>query len=396
VNQPDRPFIDANSLLDMPDPEWQIEKIMPQQSLMLIYSKPGALKTALADSIALSVAHNLDCLGIFPVKSGPVAFLSPEGVSGHGKRFKAWMKNWGVKKLQGVKFNGNTYDLTRKSDVDVLIGHLQQMEPKPVGLVIDTLSRCFGASDENNTRDMNVFIRNVDRIKTEIGCFIIIVHHSGKLLEAGARGSIALEGAADVIVELKRTNPDTVIVRCKKMKDGAEFEPFTIHRVVHEVGRDSKGKVVDAVTTIYGSTLSETAAIKERAKEISQRTKIFNVLPTSQREALKLSKIAKLSKVARTTVRRYLEVSARKGLVESVGEPKHWFLSQKGRELSAVQPSKWTPRTVDTKDKSGRLSTVHRPYKRADSGLRTIPGSDQYEKPNGKHPPVTGAGPRRH
>ena len=46
------------------------------------------------------------------------------------------------------------------------------------------------------------FPRSSTLIRTAAGCCVLIVHHSGKNIEAGARGNSALKGAMDTEVEL--------------------------------------------------------------------------------------------------------------------------------------------------------------------------------------------------
>lgn len=51
----------------------------------------------------------------------------------------------------------------------------------PVRLIIlDTLARCFGGSDENAAKDMGAFIQGCDAIKAATQATVLIIHHSGK------------------------------------------------------------------------------------------------------------------------------------------------------------------------------------------------------------------------
>ena len=71
-------------------------------------------------------------------------------------------------------------------------------------MVFDTLAHCFGGNDENSAEDMGAFIQDCDAIKQRTGATVIVVHHSGKNEEAGARGSSALRGALDVELMVKK------------------------------------------------------------------------------------------------------------------------------------------------------------------------------------------------
>ena len=72
-------------------------------------------------------------------------------------------------------------------------------------VIIDTLARSMGAGDENSSQDMGAFIAACDQIRRATGATVLIVHHSGKSSNAGARGSSALLGAVDTAIESRST-----------------------------------------------------------------------------------------------------------------------------------------------------------------------------------------------
>ena len=47
-------------------------------------------------------------------------------------------------------------------------------------IVLDTLARGFGGSDENAAHDMGAFIQGCDILKVKTDATILLVHHSGK------------------------------------------------------------------------------------------------------------------------------------------------------------------------------------------------------------------------
>ena len=60
-------------------------------------------------------------------------------------------------------------------------------------IVLDTLARTFGECDENAARDMGGFVANVDRLRTETGAHVAVIHHGtkegGSAKNAGARNA---------------------------------------------------------------------------------------------------------------------------------------------------------------------------------------------------------------
>lgn len=90
-------------------------------------------------------------------------------------------------------------------------------------IVLDTLARCFGGSDENAAKDMGAFIQGCDHIKAETGATVLVIHHSGKDLDKGARGSSAFRAALDVEFNVRREGEGgALVLSCTKMKDSEE------------------------------------------------------------------------------------------------------------------------------------------------------------------------------
>lgn len=109
-------------------------------------------------------------------------------------------------------------------------------------IVLDTLARTFGEGDENAAKDMGGFVASVDRLRTETGAHIAVIHHGTK--EGGsARGSGALVGAADLIVKVAKGaegEPNKATVEAAKDDaDGATL-PFRLRLVDLPPGEDGE------------------------------------------------------------------------------------------------------------------------------------------------------------
>lgn len=91
-------------------------------------------------------------------------------------------------------------------------------------IVLDTLARCFGSNDENAAKDMEAFIQGCDILKAKTEATILLVHHSGKDQDKGARGSSALRTALDAEFNVRRKKENhsedkAFILTCTKMKN---------------------------------------------------------------------------------------------------------------------------------------------------------------------------------
>ena len=80
------------------------------------------------------------------------------------------------------------------SNIDDICG---EMSGKDVVLVIvDTLNRHLDG-DENTTKDMSEFVRNVDTLRDRLGSTMMVVHHPGNGDQTVGRGNSSLNAALD-------------------------------------------------------------------------------------------------------------------------------------------------------------------------------------------------------
>ena len=106
---------------------------------------------------------------------------------------------------------------------------IETHDTPPALIVVDTLARNFGGSDENSTSEMNSFVNNVnDFLRDRYKCVVMIVHHTGKGDKKSARGSSALKGAVDFEYRIER--PEGSELFCEmtntKTKDAPEHAPI--------------------------------------------------------------------------------------------------------------------------------------------------------------------------
>jgi hypothetical protein len=110
------------------------------------------------------------------------------------------------------------------------IKELSAQYGKPSIVCIDTVARSMGG-DENSTKDMGEFIKQIDKIKDEHGCTVLLAHHTGVATKDRARGSSALLGALDCEFKIERFSDTTTTVTFTKMKDAQEPDPIAFLKV---------------------------------------------------------------------------------------------------------------------------------------------------------------------
>lgn len=214
----------TTELIAMPPPEWLIDPVMPAGGMVGLYGPPGAGKSFLAIDFAMAVATGRAWQGR-PTKKGLVVYISAEGGAGIGKRVLAWLKaNHVDPKDAKIAWLIESLPMTEDSEgVAILLKRLvDEVGEAPVLIIVDTLARCFDG-DENQQEDMNRFVAGVDLLRKELGCTVIIVHHT-RLEADRERGNTAFRGAADTMIAVTITGHNEFSVSCNKQKDAEAFE----------------------------------------------------------------------------------------------------------------------------------------------------------------------------
>jgi hypothetical protein len=209
----------------LPPPRWLIEGLLSEESVGVLYGKPGTYKTFLALDWALTVAYGLEEWNGKKVHlPGPVFYIAAEGSRGLPKRIRAWKQSHGIQE-RNAHFLGHlsSVDMLNPEEVDSLINHINRRLPNPVLIVVDTLARCFCDGNEDSARDMGRFVSSLDTIKSATKATILVLHHTGKDARRGSRGSSALPGAIDTEFSLEKrkggTSDTYTVLQCTKQKD---------------------------------------------------------------------------------------------------------------------------------------------------------------------------------
>ena len=218
-------------LSNTPPPTFMIADYIIEKSFAVMYGAPASYKSFLAIDWALSIAHGADWNGR-PTQQGIVVYLAMEGQSGITNRAEAWHRD---RKLsnEGIPFYAVTNPISmadaEATDVALLSEAVKDLlgDKSPSLFVVDTLARSFGGADENSATDMGIFVRNCDILREQFDCTVLAVHHSGKDVEKGLRGSSALLGAVDTSIALgRKAETQQVCVKNPKQKDVEEAEPL--------------------------------------------------------------------------------------------------------------------------------------------------------------------------
>ncbi len=218
--------------------DWLIKDFIPDLSMGMVYAPPSTFKTFLAIDWASCIATGLPWAGN-TTRQGAVLYIMAEGQSGSAKRIKAWeiVNNATCDFLYRLPVPVDFSSMASMDEVIAICKGLEvQYEAKIRLIVIDTLNRCFGGGDENKSQDMTIFVKSCDRLRFELQTGVLCLHHTGKDISRGARGSSVLLGAIDYEYAITRSVQTSYSLKCTKTKDFTAPQPKDYMLVPIDIG----------------------------------------------------------------------------------------------------------------------------------------------------------------
>ncbi len=191
----------------------------------------------MALDLAMHVAAGMPWRGL-RVNGGPVLYIATEGGAGIRNRLAAIKHD--RPEMAAAPFTLLPIALDLHGADDALALCEVMPADNPALIVVDTLARSMGAGDENTARDMAMFIRNCDLIRQATSAHVMVIHHTGKDEERGARGSSALRAAVDN--EIQVTSSRGIVSR--KQRDQPSPQPLYFFLRSVTLGKDEDGDLV--------------------------------------------------------------------------------------------------------------------------------------------------------
>jgi hypothetical protein len=243
---------DSDAALDrIASQQWLIYQVLPVDAFGVVYGPSGSYKSFVGMDLSACVASGMNWHGNDTDNPGHVIYVGAEGATGLHLRKKAWEIRHG-KKLTNLAILGTAVTLNNATDrhffVELCLDAAKSLNAPIKLIVVDTLARSF-QGEENSATDMGEFVKACDTIRAATGATVLVVHHSGKDADKGARGSSALRAACDF--EFKVVSPAKKVTKlsCTKAKDSDPFDDITFKLNVVEIGRkDSKGVEMGSLT----------------------------------------------------------------------------------------------------------------------------------------------------
>ena len=222
-----------SELLKIPPKEWLLDQVFGAGDVGMIFGQPGCGKTFVVIDMILQLCTGNQWANRFDAKRElSVAYCAGEGISGLPSRFKAAAKHHNITSLHNLEFYKTSPQLFANEieSINNFIADRKALQMKGEAealdvLVIDTLHTATVQADENSAKDMGVVLLSIRAAIKELGCAVIIVHHTNKGGTA-ERGSSALRGAVDFMIEITKPaeTGTNATMTCSKLKDGEAWK----------------------------------------------------------------------------------------------------------------------------------------------------------------------------
>jgi hypothetical protein len=274
---------------------WIFKGIMARGETSAWIGPPGSLKSALLAETTIYAAHGADWRGKRCPNAVGVVYFAPERAELVKRRLFAHRQRLGLHDLP-IAVVASSINLMTAATVPRLIATIRDAEDRmqqEVGLLIfDTFAKLIaaGGGDEDKAKDQGAVFANLQRLKEQQDAHVALIGHTGKNEARRARGSNALEGDADVMIQISGNGVRTASI--VKANDLPEGPLFAFKSELHEFGADEEG---DPVTVNVVSS------------------EHCDVRLSSDKNGASASSDARLPKAARTALRALAEAIIEQG-----------------------------------------------------------------------------------
>lgn len=262
-------LVAASEIASRPPMKWLVRGVLPEKGIGAIFGQPGSGKSFLVLDLLAAVAGGFYWFGI-PTKAAPVVYITLEGQAGMPQRIHAYRSRKGS--LDRIAFIEQPIDLREADSLKELIDLIRDENMAGGVVCIDTLAASAPGMDENTSADMGQLIANLQDMQTELGGFVLVVHHSGKDETKGLRGWSGLNGALDCAIAVSRVSDNKKDINRRwevsKSKDGSDgtANDFLLEQV--QLGFDEDGHPI--TSCVISHTMQERVPASERDEEIDR------------------------------------------------------------------------------------------------------------------------------
>jgi hypothetical protein len=256
----------ADFVRDIGPTDWLIDGVISAKTTTMLFGQSGHGKSFIALDMALSIASGTAWHGKAVQGDGRslVIYVAGEGFEGIKARALAWCREHNIDPekvpLYISSSNMQFFDAEETAQAAEEITEICEMYPEHVLrlVTLDTMARTIGAGNENESRDFNAYLGNVEAAcRRNRETTIQLVHHIGHSDADRARGSSAIRGVMDDQYKVALVG-GLVSLTSVKRKDGSAPPPlqFRLRDVLVQEVEDGND-ITSAVLERYDNPLDE-------------------------------------------------------------------------------------------------------------------------------------------
>ncbi|MFI8296831.1 AAA family ATPase [Streptomyces nigra] len=217
-------FLSRQELAQRPEPQWLVERLIPEYGIGQLFGPTYGGKTYAAIDLVMRITTGMGhWIGHTIKLSGPVFYVLMEGGFDFGKRLDAWELRYGRTSDELYVMVEEELNLADAESLEQLAEDVTAVSSTPRLLVIDTQSLAISGVEENDNTGMNEVMQKLKRLSKALGCFVLLVHHTGYATEDRGRGASAQPAALDTIIRIKGSDKDGRKISVPKVKAGREI-----------------------------------------------------------------------------------------------------------------------------------------------------------------------------
>lgn len=187
--------------LQTPPKTWQVQDLIPLGSLVLLSAREKSGKGLLGIDLAAAVAEGTEFLGLPTLPGNAMYLAAEEPISELQERVRARLGDNQNVPFSLVHLDGSTegtLDLTRDVDARVLE---ELIDGGNVNLLVVDVLREVNSAQGDSSTEMSPVMKRLRTIAHNQSCTIVVTHHDSK--GGGARGSTAITGGVDIVMQME-------------------------------------------------------------------------------------------------------------------------------------------------------------------------------------------------
>jgi len=235
---------------------------------------PFTGKSVIAARMAVDVMSGRSFFGR-AVEKGIVLYVAAEREHETRARIEAMLDGGADVPVMG-RPPGVATDLRTPAFADGVVDTIREVEAntgRPVNLVIfDTLARLQPGADEISAKDMGAIADALARV-ADLGPAVLVLCHPPKH-GGGVRGSGAIAGAVDRILELKVTKSRALTLSVTEANSGPEGASVSFRIASVEMDRDQNGEAVTVAVAVPLEEFSAKSEVPRASRAETERDEI--------------------------------------------------------------------------------------------------------------------------